>query len=74
MQPETKMGPGVAAPKPLCIAYVANASLPYRFNVVEGNRNAVQRTLEYRGGIPAASRMDLARQPTKQAEAPEKVL
>lgn len=74
MQPKTKKGPGVPAPKPLCIAYLANAILPYAFNVVEGNRNAVQHVLEQKGGIRAALGMDLANQPTKQAEAPEDVL
>lgn len=58
MQRRKKTGPGVAAPKPLCIAYLANALVPYAFDVVEGNRNAVQRALECRGGIRAALTMD----------------
>lgn len=39
-QPETKMGQGVAAPKPRCIAYPANALSTYTVPVIERNRIA----------------------------------
>ncbi len=40
MQPETKMGPGAVTPRPLCIAYPANALPSYPLPVVERNRIA----------------------------------
>jgi hypothetical protein len=74
MQPERKTGPGAATPEPLCIAYLANALVPYAFDVVEGNRKAVRRALKRNGGILAVWSIDLADQPPKQAEAPENAL
>lgn len=71
MQPETKMGPGAATPKPLCIAYLANALSQYAHDVIEGNQNSVSEAIGRGSGIRSVVLLDRTR---LLAEAPENAL
>jgi len=72
--PERIAGPGAPTPKPLCIAYVANALSPYSLQVIEGNNKAVCLSMQRSGCLCRAILTAPTTIGSSQAEAPERAL